>query len=104
MGLSHLIWLLAGDNYPLLVLYTIVLGLGYGGFIAIAPAVVADRFGLEGMGGILGTLYTSAAAGSLLGPPLAGLIFDHLGDAAAIAAAAAVSLAAWSVLLLLEAD
>ena len=65
---------------------------------------MADRFGLEGMGGILGTLYTSAAVGSLLGPPLAGLLFDELGDAAAIAAAAAVSLAGWAVLLLLDAD
>lgn len=104
MGLSHLIWLVSGDRYPLLVLYTVVLGLGYGGFIAISPTVVADRFGLEGMGGILGTLYTSAAVGSLLGPPLAGLIFDELGDAAAIVAAATVSLAGWSVLLLLESD
>lgn len=104
MGLSHLIWLVAGDRYALLVLYAVVLGVGYGGFIAIAPAVVADRFGLEGMGGILGTLYTSAAVGSLLGPPLAGLLFDELGDATAIAAAAAVSLAGWSVLLLLDSD
>lgn len=102
MGLSHLVWLVAGDRYALLVLYAVVLGVGYGGFIAIAPAVVADRFGLEGMGGILGTLYTSAAVGSLFGPPLAGLLFDHLGDAAAIAAAAVVSLAGWGVLLLLD--
>jgi MFS family permease len=99
MGLSHLLWLVAGDRYAMLVLYTVVLGIGYGGFIAISPAVVAERFGLEGMGGILGTLYTSAAAGSLLGPPLAGLLFDHLGDATAIAAAAAISLAGWVVLL-----
>lgn len=104
MGLSHLIWLVAGDRYWLLVVYAVVLGVGYGGFIAISPAVVADRFGLEGMGGILGTLYTSAAVGSLLGPPLAGLLFDELGDAAAIVAAAAVSLAGWSVLLLLDSD
>lgn len=104
MGVSHLIWLVAGDRYALLVLYAIVLGVGYGGFIAISPAVVADRFGLEGMGGILGTLYTSAAVGSLLGPPLAGLLFDELGDAVAIAAAAAISLAGWSVLLLLDSD
>jgi predicted MFS family arabinose efflux permease len=102
MGLSHLIWLVAGDTYPLLVAYTVVLGFGYGGFIAISPAVVADRFGLEGMGGVLGTLYTSAAVGSLLGPPLAGLLFDHLGAGAAIGAAAAVSLAGWSVLLALD--
>jgi MFS family permease len=87
-----------------LVLYAVVLGLGYGGFIALAPAVVADRFGLQGLGGILGTLYTSAAVGSLAGPPLAGLLFDHLGDATAIAAASAISLAGWSVLLIPDRD
>ena len=102
MGASHLLWLVAGDRYALLVVYTVVLGLGYGGFIAISPAVVADRFGLEGIGGILGTLYTSAVAGSLLGPPIAGQLFDQFGDSVAITFAAAVSLAGWSVLLPLE--
>jgi MFS family permease len=102
MGLSHLIWLAAGGRFALLVVYAVVLGIGYGGFIAISPAVIADRFGLEGMGGVLGTLYTSAAVGSLLGPPLAGLLFDHFGASAAIGAAAAVSLAGWSVLLALD--
>ena len=102
MGASHLVWLFAGDRYALLVVYAVVLGLGYGGFIAISPAVVAERFGLEGMGGVLGTLYTSAVAGSLLGPPIAGLLFDHFGDATGIVFAAVISLAGWSVLLPLE--
>ena len=48
MTLSHLIWLVAGDAYGLLVAYAIVLGFGYGGFIALAPAVAALRFGVDG--------------------------------------------------------
>ncbi len=91
MAASHLIWLGAGSSFLLLVLYAIVLGLGYGGFIAISPAVVAGRFGLDNLGGTLGTLYTSAAFGSLCGPPIAGLLIDGPGYGTAILAAAGIS-------------
>ncbi len=91
MALSHLIWFVAGSRFALLALYAVVLGLGYGGFIAISPAVVASRFGLDNLGGTLGTLYTSAAFGSLCGPPIAGLLIDGPGYGTAILAAAAIS-------------
>lgn len=91
MAASHLLWLVAGSSLTMLVIYAVVLGFGYGGFIAISPAVVADRFGLENLGGTLGTVYTSAAIGSLTGPPLAGLLIDATGYSAAIVAAALVS-------------
>jgi len=77
----------AWDRYWQLVLYAIVLGLGYGGFIALSPAVAAERFGLQGIGGILGTMYTAAAIGSLIGPPAAGVLIDNFGYTTAIAAA-----------------
>jgi predicted MFS family arabinose efflux permease len=96
---SHFIWLVAGSSQVLLVLYAVVLGLGYGGFIAISPAVVAERFGLAGIGGVLGTLYTSAAIGSLGGPPLAGVLIDQVGYGAAITFAGVVSLGGFFLLL-----
>lgn len=80
---SQLIWLFAGANYPLLVSYAVIYGVGYGGFIALSPAVVADVFGLEGLGGMIGTLYTGAAVGSFTGPPVAGWFIDQTGDQAA---------------------
>lgn len=104
MALGHGFWLLAGSRYWLLVVYAIVLGVGYGGFIAISPAVVALRFGLEGIGGVLGTLYTSAAVGSLAGPPLAGLIIDAAGYRAAIAGAVLMSGIGWLILLRVAPD
>ncbi|MGH1504362.1 MAG: MFS transporter [Acidimicrobiales bacterium] len=97
MALSHLLWLVAGSSYAILVAYAAVLGVGYGGFIALSPAVAAQRFGLEGLGGILGTLYTSAAGGALLGPPAAGLVIDHLGAETAIVAASVLGLGAVAV-------
>lgn len=99
MAGSFLLWYVAGDSYPVLVVYSLVLGLGYGGFIAIAPAVVAERFGLEGLGGVLGTLYTSAAVGALIGPPLAGFMIDSAGYDTAIVAAFVVSVLSTLALL-----
>ena len=104
MAVSHLIWFVAGGRFAVLVLYAIVLGIGYGGFIAISPAVVALRFGLEGIGGVLGTLYTSAAIGSLAGPPLAGVLIDNAGYRAAILGAAIMSAIGWIVVLRVRPD
>ena len=104
MAASHGIWLVSGERFWLMVVYAVVLGFGYGGFIAIGPAVVAVRFGLEGMGGVLGTLYTSAAIGSLLGPPLAGVLIDNAGYSTAIAGALVMSVLGWGMLLKLSPD
>ena len=94
LAASHVIWLVAGDSYVLLATYALIFGLGYGGFIALAPAVVAEVFGLEGLGGMIGTLYTAAAVGSLSGPPVAGWLIDQWGDRAAILLALVMSIAA----------
>ena len=104
MAASHLIWFSAGSRYGLLVAYAVVLGIGYGGFIAISPAVVALRFGLEGIGGVLGTLYTSAAVGSLAGPPLAGVLIDSVGYRSAIGGASVMSVLGWLMLLRMRTD
>ena len=99
MAASHFVWLGAGGRYWQLVLYAAVLGLGYGGFIALSPAVAAQRFGLTGLGGVLGTLYTSAAVGSLGGPPLAGVLIDGPGYSTAITFAGLMTVAATIILL-----
>jgi Na+/melibiose symporter-like transporter len=104
MAASHGLWLVSGDRFWVLVAYAIVLGVAYGGFIALSPAVVALRFGLEGMGGVLGTLYTSAAVGSLAGPPIAGVLIDSAGYGAAIVGALSMSVLGWVMLLKLSPD
>lgn len=95
---SHLIWLFAGDSYALLVLYAITLGIGYGGFIALSPAVIADIFGLEGLGAMIGMNYTAAGIAALTGPPLAGWLVDQAGDSGAILLALGMSITATVVL------
>lgn len=94
MAASFALWL-AAPPYPGLVLFAVLLGVGYGGFVALGPPLVAEAFGVQGLGALLGVLYTSAALGSAVGPPLAGvLIGDGDGYRAAVAVALAVSVLA----------
>lgn len=83
LGLSYLIWNIAGTSYALLIVFAITLGVAYGGIIALSPAVVAQMFGTVGMGGVLGALYTANGLGGLVGPPLMGQIIDSSGHTAA---------------------
>jgi MFS family permease len=102
LGLSFAIWL-AFPAYAGLVVFAIVLGLGYGGWVALSPSVIAELFGAEGMGGTVGFLYTSAAIGALLGPPFAGLIVDRTGSyVTAIVVALALGLLSTAPILTLR--
>lgn len=62
---TYLLWLFAGGSYVALVTFAVLFGISYGGFIALAPAVAAQVFGLQGLGAILGALYTAAAFGGV---------------------------------------
>ena len=104
--LSYVIWLVAGSNYILLLLFAALLGVGYGGFVALSPVAVVGIFGLEGFGGVLGVQYTSAGLGALVGPIGAGAIIDATGSyTVAIVGAIFISLlATFSVLPLWHLD
>jgi MFS family permease len=97
IALSFGLWWMAGGSYAMLLAFAVVLGVGYGGYVALAPAVVAARFGVERLGALLGVLYTSAAIGSAVGPPAAGAIIDAGGYPPAIAVSLAIALAAFVV-------
>jgi MFS family permease len=61
--------------WPLAV-FALVYGVFYGGFVALAPAVVIDYFGGRHASSIIGILYTSVAFGTLIGPSAAGFAYD----------------------------
>ena len=75
MAVSLAIWAIAGSFWSLMV-FALLFGVFYGGWVAILPAVVTDHFGGRNVGGIIGILYTSVAVGTLLGPSAAGFAFD----------------------------
>ena len=98
LALSFLLWLGAGQSYTILLVFTVVLGVAYGGFIALAPAVVADLFGATGLGATLGALYTAAGIGGLFGPPAMGRIIDSAGYDTALLIALVLGLVSFLVL------
>lgn len=72
-------WFSAHD-YPSLVIFGLVMGVGYGGIAAMAPAVAAAIFGIEGLGEMLGILFTGFGVACLFGPPLAAVLVDTTHD------------------------
>jgi len=99
MGLSFGLWAAAGGSYTAMLAFAAALGVGYGGFVALAPAVVAARFGVANLGALLGALYTGPGIGSAIGPPLAGAVVDATGYGPAIAGSLAVGLVAFAAVL-----
>lgn len=83
MGLSFLLWWGAG-GYAALTVFALWFGLSYGGIVSLLPAICMDLFGARAVASILGTLYTGAAAGNLLGPVAAGAVFDRTGSYAPV--------------------
>jgi len=79
LGLSFSLWAVS-SSYGWLVIFALVMGSSYGGMIALSPAVVAELFGVQGLGATLGALYTGSAISSLTGPPITGLIIDYSGS------------------------
>ncbi|WP_250556321.1 MFS transporter [Pseudonocardia lacus] len=103
LGASFAIWLLA-PSWPWLLVFAVVLGTGYGGWIALQPTVLAELFGVRGIGALVGLVYTAAGVGALIGPPLAGVVVDATGGFGwAVAGAGVFGLAAYAALLALPA-
>jgi len=83
LGACYLLWLGAG-GYVALAIFSLWLGLSYGGIVSLMPAICMDLFGARAVSSILGTLYSGAAFGNLLGPVVAGAVFDRSGSYAPV--------------------
>jgi OFA family oxalate/formate antiporter-like MFS transporter len=88
LGLMLVLWWLT-TSYWVLVVFALLFGTFYGGFVALAPTIIMDLYGPRAVSGIIGVLYTGPGLGTLVGPPLAGAAFDAFGsyDAPILAAA-----------------
>jgi MFS family permease len=78
IGLSLLVWMTAG-GYGGLLAFAIAHGTLYGGYSALIPVVLADQFGAERLGKLLGVLFTALGAGSAIGPALVGYLVQNTG-------------------------
>ena len=75
VGLSCVLWLIGNDPLSLGV-FAVMVGTFWGGSVALAPSVMADYFGTRSVSGIIGVLYAGVGFGALVGPILAGVVFD----------------------------
>ncbi len=75
MMFAMMIWLIASDPW-LLMVFALIYGVFYGGWVALLPAIVMDYFGGRNVGSLIGILYTSVAFGTLIGPSAAGFAYD----------------------------
>ena len=69
-----------------------LIGLAYGGLIAVIPVIVLTSAGADGFGYAFGRIFSAWGLAGLMGPPLAGWMFD-LSESYANALMLAVALA-----------
>ncbi|GAA0904584.1 MFS transporter [Virgisporangium aurantiacum] len=75
---SFLIWV-PSRSYWVLLVFALVFGAGYGGNIALMPAMLGHYYGIDSLGTVTGVMFTSASVGALFGAPLAGLLIGASG-------------------------
>jgi MFS family permease len=99
-GAMLVVWSVS-TSAPALVVFALLFGAFYGGFVAIAPSLAADYFGGRALGAIIGALYSGVAFGALLGSPAAGYAYDFFGSyTGAILAGAALCFAGFAIMLM----
>lgn len=69
---GYVFWLFADGTYWMLVVFGAILGVAYGGFVAVGPELMIVTHGTAGLGRRIGVLYAAFGIGGLIGPPLAG--------------------------------
>lgn len=96
---AYAIWIVVDSSLAGLVVFSLVLGVTYGGFVAISPEVSIVLFGLDNVGRLMGLLFLSFGIGGLIGPGLAGWLSDQRGQDSVIAGFVVVTSLAVMVIL-----
>jgi len=64
----------------LLAFFIVLFGIGYGGCNALRPSLVREYFGRSNFGTVFGLVMGISALGGIMGPPLAGWVYDNWGS------------------------
>ncbi|KAB8308016.1 oxalate/formate MFS antiporter [Erwinia endophytica] len=78
-GCAMILWLLCQQDPLLFVLLSGVVFFGWGEIFSLFPATLTDTFGSRFATANYGWLYISQGIGSILGGPLAALLYQHTG-------------------------
>lgn len=79
LGMLSFAYIATGGIW-LVLPFIIVFGVGYGGCTTMTPVLVREYFGMSNFGTILGFIMGVITAGQIVGPPLAGWVFDTWGS------------------------
>lgn len=82
---------------PLLVIGTLLIGLGYGASHSVVPSIISRCFGTENFGSYFGLTSLAAGIAGVFGPLFAGYMMDSTGSYALSYVASAVCLGAASI-------
>lgn len=75
---ASMLWALALSPAAL-ILFAVLFGCGYGGFVALLPAFAVDQFGRQKAGTVIGLAYTGRAIAVLAAPLAAGFAIEAMG-------------------------
>jgi len=74
-----MLWLASSEEIWMIWTFSFLFGFSYGGLASIFPLVTSEYFGLFAMGAIFGLILLGATIGGVIGPWIAGFIFDLTG-------------------------
>ena len=94
------IWWMSGGHPAVLIVSAVAHGVGWAVWVTATPSVLADWYGVENLGGVIGIYYTGLGVGALAGPAVCGFIIDAAGFGPAIALVTLTSLLALGLLAL----
>src|SRR5207244_4298518 len=77
-GLAILL-VVRGEGAALFWPFVVLFAVGQGGALTVAPLVLGNLFGTSSLGSVVGGYWLIATGGSLIGPPLAGVLREHSG-------------------------
>ena len=98
-GAMLVMWSLS-TSAPALIVFALLFGAFYGGFVAIAPSLAADYFGGRALAAVIGAVYSGVAFGALLGAPVMGYAYDFFGSySGAILGGAALCFVSFAITL-----
>jgi OFA family oxalate/formate antiporter-like MFS transporter len=63
-----------------IVPFLVLLPIGHGGSMVVRGSIVREYFGRDSFGKMIGVLMGSAAFGGIIGPTIAGWVFDTVGS------------------------
>ena len=78
--LAFILLLTVAKTTPTMYIFSLIMGFAAGGMLTLFAPTVGDVFGLKSQGVIIGAISFAGGIGALMGPFIAGVIFDARGS------------------------